>query len=205
VTNFYIVSAGMGATLVGLLFVAVQIGPPITVSGGVSRRHAMARSTFAIFIILVALSMYLLLPFNSIRERALVAMAGAAFGIVRAVRTWTPVWADKFQGRSQFRLWQTAWLLLGPVIAYAFIILAAVEQLYTADRNALDIGIAPWFIVLFVIAIRNSWNLLVEGNQVSAAPAGKALGLEFGGNDAGRRFSQEKPANASEEEPESRR
>ena len=161
-TNFYIVSASSAATLIGLLFVAVQIGPPIAVSGAVSRRHAMARSTFAIFIIVLALSMDLLLPFQTTRDRALIALAAASFGILRAVRTWIPVWADRLQGRAEFRLWQTAWLLLGPLVAYAFIILAGVEQLHTSDRNALDIGMAPWFIVLFVIAIRNSWNLLVE-------------------------------------------
>ena len=172
-TNFYIVSAGAAATLVGLLFVAVQIGPPITLSGGVSRRHAMARSTFAIFVLLLALSMDFLLPFQTTHERALVALAGAVFGIFRAVRTWVPVWADKLQGRAEFRLWQTAWLLLGPLVAYAFIILAGVEQLHTSDRNALDIGIAPWFIVLFVIAIRNSWNLLVERSQPSDPVASK--------------------------------
>lgn len=170
-TNFYIVSAGAAATLVGLLFVAVQIGPPITLSGAVSRRHAMARSTFAIFIILLALSLDLLLPFQTSHERALVALAAAVFGILRAVRTWVPVWADKLQGRTEFRLWQTAWLLLGPLVAYAFIILAAVEQLQTSDRNALDIGVAPWFIVLFIIAIRNSWDLLVERTGPQSGPS----------------------------------
>lgn len=168
-TNFYIVTAGAAATLVGLLFVAVQIGPPITLDGGVSRRHAMARSTFAIFIIVLALSMDLLLPFQTSRERALIIMAGAVFGMLRAVRTWIPVWADKLHGRADFRLWQTAWLLLGPLVAYAFMILAAVEQLNTSDRNALDIGVTPWFIVLFVIAIRNSWDLLVEGTRQPAS------------------------------------
>ncbi len=171
-TNFYIVSASSAATLIGLLFVAVQIGPPITVSGANSRSHAMARSTFAIFIILLALSMDLLLPFQTTRERALIVLAAGVFGILRAVRTWVPVWAYKFQGRLEFRLWQTAWLLLGPLVAYGFIILAGIEQLHTTDRNALDIGMAPWFIVLFVIAIRNSWNLLVErtGSAASSSP-----------------------------------
>lgn len=61
-STFYVVSAGAAATLVGLLFVAVQIGPPLVVSGPIGRRHAMARSTFTIFVILFALSMYLLLP-----------------------------------------------------------------------------------------------------------------------------------------------
>ena len=65
----------------------------------------------------------------------------------------------------QFQIWQTAWLLLGPLIAYAFLVLAGVEQLQVTDPTALDKGAAGWFIALFVIALRNSWNLLVEANS----------------------------------------
>jgi hypothetical protein len=170
VSNFYIVSAGAAATLVGLLFVAVQIGPTLQVSGAIGRRHAMARSTFTVFAILFALSLFLLLPGLSTSTRALVVLAAGIIGIGRAVTTWVPVWKDKLQGRVEFRLWQTAWLLLGPVLAYALLIVAAVEQLQVSDTTALDKGAAGWFIMLFVIGIRNSWNLLVEVR--SAAPSG---------------------------------
>jgi hypothetical protein len=165
VTNFYIVSAGAAATLVGLLFVAVQIGPPLQVSGAIGRRHAMARSTFTIFAVLLALSMFLLLPYISSGARATVVLAAALVGAVRAIMTWVPVWADKLQGRVQFRLWQTAWLLLAPLVAYGFLALAAVEQTQTNDPTALDKGVASWFIALFIIGVRNSWNLLVEGSR----------------------------------------
>jgi len=165
VSNFYIVSAGAAATLVGLLFVAVQIGPPLQVSGAIGRRHAMARSTFTVFAILLALSLFLLLPFISSRIRALVVLAAAMVGAVRAIVTWVPVWADKLQGRVEFRLWQTAWLLLAPLVAYGFLALAGIEQLQTDDPTALDKGAAGWFIMLFILGIRNSWDLLVEGAQ----------------------------------------
>ena len=125
----------------------------------------MARSTFTVFAILFALSLFLLLPGISSKTRAFTVLAAALLGILRAVRTWVPVWADKLQGRIEFRLWQTAWLLLGPVIAYAFLSLAAFEQLQVNDQTALDKGAAGWFILLFVIGIRNSWDLLVEGTQ----------------------------------------
>lgn len=164
-TNFYIVSAGAAATLVGLLFVAVQIGPPLQTSGAIGRRHAMARSTFTLFAILLALSLFLLIPYLSIQSRSLVILSAALVGAVRAITTWLPVWADKLQGRIEFRLWQTAWLLLGPLVAYGFLALAAIEQLQTNDPTALDKGAAGWFIMLFILGIRNSWNLLVEGRE----------------------------------------
>ena len=167
-TNFYIASSAAAATLVGLLFVAVQIGPPLVGAGPIGRRHAMARSTFTIFAILFALSLYLLLPNQPSQVRALVVIAAAGAGAFRAIRTWIPVWADKLQGRVEFRLWQTAWLLIGPLLAYALLALAGLQQLHSADPMALDKGGVGWFIMLFLIGVRNSWNLLVEANVASA-------------------------------------
>ena len=167
-TNFYLASSAAAATLVGLLFVAVQIGPPLVGAGPISRRHAMARSTFSIFATLFALSLYLLLPDQSSRVRAEVVIAAAALGTFRAIRTWLPVWADKLQGRVEFRLWQTAWLLVGPVVAFAFLAVAGLRQLGSADPAVLDADAAGWFILLFVIGVRNSWNLLVEANAPPA-------------------------------------
>jgi len=84
---FYGIAAASAGTLVGLLFVAVQIGPPLVGAGPIGRRHAMARSTFAIFTIVFALSLYLLLPDQPPRVRALVVIAATsdpAPGSVRA-------------------------------------------------------------------------------------------------------------------------
>lgn len=165
-STFYAVSAGAAATLVGLLFVAVQIGPPLVVSGPIGRRHAMARSTFTIFVIVFALSMYLLLPGQPARARALALIAGSVGGGVRAIRSWIPVWRDKLHGRIEFRLWQTAWLLIGPLLTYYYLASGAVAQLQ-GDVNAVDNVAAGGFILLFIIALRNSWDLLVEAGPHS--------------------------------------
>ena len=61
-----------------------------------------------------------------------------------------------------------AWLLIGPLVAYALLALAGFQQLRSADPMALDKGGVGWFIMLFVIGVRNSWNLLVEANVASA-------------------------------------
>ncbi len=166
--TFYVTTAAAAATLVGLLFVAVQIGPPLAGAGPIGRRHAMARSTFAIFAILFSLSLYLLLPDQPARARALVVVTAAAVGAFRAIRTWLPVWADKLHGRVEFRLWQTAWLLVGPLVAYTFLGLSGVRQLSASDPLLLDKAAAGWFIVLFLFGVRNSWNLLVEANVANS-------------------------------------
>jgi hypothetical protein len=162
VTTFYVVSAGAAATLVGLLFVAVQIGPPLVQSGPIGRRHAMARSTFTVFVVLFVLSLYLLLPGIPSAARAGAVLAGSIGGAGRAIRAWIPVWRDKLQRRVQFRLWQTAWLLIGPVLTYAYLTFRAIGELRGVDPNGVDNGASAGFILLFLIALRNSWNLLVE-------------------------------------------
>jgi len=162
VTTFYVVCAGAVATLVGLLFVAVQIGPPLVRSGPVGPRHAIARSTFTVFAVVFFLSLFFLAPGSTPKARAGVAIGAAIAGSLRAVRTWIPVWRDMLQGRVEPRLWQTAWLLIGPVLAYAYLAAAAIAQLRSTDPRVLDKDASGVFILLFVLALRNSWNLLVE-------------------------------------------
>ncbi|HVS07307.1 MAG TPA: hypothetical protein VHK65_14260 [Candidatus Dormibacteraeota bacterium] len=159
---FYGVSAGAAATLVGLLFVAVQIGPPLATGGPVGRRHAMARSTFTIFAVIFALSLFFTTSLPTPRLKALVAIAAATIGGIRAVRTWIPVWRDKLHGRIEFRLWQTAWLLIGPVLTYIYLAFGSLQQLGSNDPKVIDFYAANVFIILFVVGLRNSWSLLVE-------------------------------------------
>jgi hypothetical protein len=160
--TFYEVCAGASATLVGLLFVAVQIGPPLRTPGHVSPRHAIARSTFTVFSTIVILSLLYIVPETPDRFRAIVTIVAGVVGISRSVRTWLPVWRDKFAGRIEFRLWQTAWLLIGPVITYGVLGWGAIRQLQES-KHVLAVNTGFAFVLLFVIGLRNSWNLLVEG------------------------------------------
>ena len=159
-TTFYAVCAGASATLVGLLFVAIQIGPSLLATGGVTRRHAMARSTFTIFVVIFALSLFFLVPVP-VRARATTAIFASIAGAARAARTWLPVWRETLRQRTVARVWQAVWLLLGPIAAYAYVALGGLIQLSTG-RSVLDAFASGAFIVLFVIALRNSWDLLVE-------------------------------------------
>ena len=165
-TSFYIVTAGASATLVGLLFVAVQVGPALAgTDRGIGRRHAMARSTFTIFVLIFALSIFFLVP-TSDGAHAYIVLAAASAGVIRAVRTWIPVWRETLSEPTLLRLWQTTWLLIGPVVAYAYLAFGASQQL-KSHNDVLDNFTSGAFIVLFVIAMRNSWDLLVEATAES--------------------------------------
>jgi hypothetical protein len=172
VTTFYAVSAGAAATLVGLLFVAVQFSLPAVSSKVFQHRQATARSTYLVFFVLFVLSLVLLIP-DRPSFQAQIVIAGAVIGLVRAVRAWIPVWRGMAQGRIEARVWQTAWHLIGPLTAYAGLIRLSLEQLLSRDSTLLAHGASYVFIFLFIIGIRNSWNLLFEA-AVSAAASRQA-------------------------------
>lgn len=101
-----------------------------------------------------------------------------------------PVWRDKLHGRIQFRLWQTAWLLLGPLLTYGYLVQGGIAQLQ-GDRNGVDNVASGGFILLFIIALRNSWDLLVE-----ATPGDR--------NDVGLRPSKQEQPDHRKEKPKAR-
>lgn len=160
-TNFYIVSAGAAATLVGLLFVAVQFSLPAVSSRVLPYRQAIARSTYLIFFVVFVVSLVLLIPDPS-PFQAQVVLAAVVIGVLRAVRAWIPVWRAMAQRRVESRVWLTAWLLIGPLLAYAGLARTAIAQLSSGDTTLLAHGASYPFIFLFIIAIRNSWDLLFE-------------------------------------------
>jgi hypothetical protein len=165
---FFSITATCAATLVGLLFVAVQLTPPGTSPSLLLRRHAMARSTYTLFAVLFALSLFFLFGAQP-GEQAVVLIVAAVLGIYRTARTWWPVWAEMVHGRVEARIWQTAWLLIGPVAGFAYLGIIGLRNLGGNPNSAhdLEVGTAGIFIGLFVVALRNSWNLLVEVSPIA--------------------------------------
>jgi hypothetical protein len=77
------------------------------------------------------------------------------------VRTWLPVWRSRQQQQRE-RLWQSLWLLVGPLAVYASLINIAVRLFSAIQVDALYTGVALTLIGFFTLVLRNSWNLLFE-------------------------------------------
>ncbi len=160
-STFYVVTAGAAATLIGLLFVAVQFNYDAFAQDPGNRWHAVARSTFSVYTTLFLLPLAMLIPNLDSAARAYTGFYLACFGIFRVIMTWIPVWRAMLQ-RGFDRLWQTTWLLLAPVaanvsLAYFF------HVSYPGNSTAnVQWGIGYSLMGLFAIALRNSWNLLAE-------------------------------------------
>ena len=96
--------------------------------------------------------------------------------MLRAVRTWIPVWRGLARDAPD-RLWQTVWVLVGPLVNYALLIWFAANAQWGSSSD-LTVDTAGVFIGLFVVVLRNSWNLLVEGATGTEAVA---IGTGHGG------------------------
>jgi hypothetical protein len=160
--NFFGWSAGASATLIGLLFVAIQVSFGRFDYDPSDRRHAMAQSTFGVFSVIFINSLTFLYPgIGAVGVSYLLAFS-SAFGIFRAIRTWLPVWSGMLQERRLERAWQTAWLLVGPLACYGTMAVFAYRQIASPDVSIVLNGIPGVFIALFGVAIRNAWKLLSE-------------------------------------------
>jgi hypothetical protein len=158
-TSFFICAAGAAATLMGLLFVGVQFHMDTLMAD--LRWQAVARSTFAMYVLLFTLPLMLLIPTISNLERSIVLLAMVGFGVVRAVRTWLPVWGSR-QQRPSDRVWQIAWHLLGPLAVYLSVAVLAVQLSRASKTDEIYTGLAWTLFGFFLIVLRNSWNLLFE-------------------------------------------
>ncbi len=158
-TTFFLCAAGAAATLLGLLFVAVQFHMDSLMAD--VRWQAVARSTFVMYVFLFIMPLLLLVPTIGNSERSVVLFSMAGFGVVRAERSWRPVWRSQLHQPAQ-RLWQTVWLLVGPLMVYLSVAVLAVELYSASGTDAIYTGFAWTLVGFFLIVLRNSWNLLFE-------------------------------------------
>jgi hypothetical protein len=159
-SSFYLAASAAAATLIGLLFIAVQFNLDLFANEPGNRWRAVARSTFAIYGTLFFAPMFMLIPNLDPVTRGVNLLVVAAFGIVRVIMSWLPV-RRGVQHRGE-RLWQTIWLLLGPLAAYLILARAAFD-LAGGSTSAYNQQVIAFVIMgLFAAALRNSWNLLVE-------------------------------------------
>ncbi len=114
-TPFYTTLAAATATLLGLLFVAIQLNLDRLMKEPSGQWRALAISTFQTYVLLLTVSLFAFMP--PLRE--LVLWLAAAIGIVRQLRTWLPVWRLSTHGALE-RLLETVWLFVAPTLMWAW-------------------------------------------------------------------------------------
>ena len=155
---FFATTAGSAATLVGLLFVASQLHVDVFTDAR-TRWAALAQSTLTTLSVAFVVSLFYLVPLLPLQFRGEITTLVIAVALYRAFRIWWPVVRLGEQGRGH-RIAQSFWLLVVPLIGYAYLLFGAV-QLMMGHADAL-VNLAGAFLVLFFIALRNAWRLVVS-------------------------------------------
>jgi len=158
---FFATTAGSAATLVGLLFVATQLHIGVF-SDPKNRWAALAQSTLTILATAFALSLSFLIPALNTRVRGEIILGGAAFAIWRGIRIWWPVFRLRDRDRRH-RFVQSFWLLLLPFVVYIYLIIGGVGLLRGDTTAIYDVSGA--LLSMFVLALRNTWRLVVNVEQ----------------------------------------
>src|SRR5512142_2463982 len=118
-TIFYSVLAGATATLLGLLFIAIQPNLDILLNEPTGQWKALAISTFQTYVLLLIVSLFSFMPLL----RPLVLWIAALIGVLRQLRAWLPVWKT---GHGQWeRLLETLWLFVAPALMWAWLAFSA--------------------------------------------------------------------------------
>jgi hypothetical protein len=161
---FFATSAGSAATLVGLLFVAIQLHLG-AFKDPASRWGALAQVTLTVLAVNFALSLFLIMPGFTLAARGDVVVVVVLFAVYRSIRIWWPVVRLGQVGRRH-RLAQSFWLLVLPFLAYTDLAIGAAGLLQGNSTSLATVGGA--FLFLFAIAMRNAWRLVVSVEQDSA-------------------------------------
>jgi H+/Cl- antiporter ClcA len=159
-TPFFLGMSAASATLAGLLFVGIQFNIDTLVTNPGSRWYAVARSTFSTYTMLLLVPLVLVIPTTTLSTIATVLAIAGVLGAAGAVRTWLPVWKSIL--RRQERLWQSFWLLFSPLFVYALLTWNGLLLFGSSDPRPILLTISYDLIILFAIALRNSWRILVE-------------------------------------------
>ncbi len=155
--TFYAVLAGATATLLGLLFLAIQSNMDRIFSEEGGRGRALAVSTFQTYGQILVLCLFTF----TVLLRAEVIEVAALLGIWRQLRTWWPIWRLTAHGGFR-RFSETFWVFLAPAILDAWLIYSATQLQQGKGDEGTETNIAVALVILLIIVLRNSWQLLVE-------------------------------------------
>lgn len=165
--SFYMLLGGASATLVGLMFIALSLGPswwrpeerPM-ISASFS---AFVSPTFIHFVYVLVTAVVVLVPtFSETVLGGLLVIAG--IGSLGHIARHVPFLLDRYRARGLDRS-DLVWYSLMPSVAYVLYLDAGIGLLRAALRgrspaHALD-ALTAASILLLVIGVRNAWDVMV--------------------------------------------
>lgn len=159
---FFTTLSSAAATVLALLFVAVQLVADKIEGDQKDRWWAIAFLTFYLFLTVFFVSLFYLSPTLTGHGRAIFTLVLVIGYVLRITRTSFLIWHGIFRRRGE-RLWETFWNLAAPFVIFILLAYHGFSILHGAPPDNLNENIAMLLAILFGLALRNSWHLVVEG------------------------------------------
>ena len=154
--DFYLTAGAASATLVGLLFVGLSLHIRVVVSHTDVR--ALARVTLTNFFVIVLISLSILIPASSATNIALWVLL---VGLVSLGLMLRPA-IEGLRNRSNRTLGLAVLTARFGISALGYVALVALAAVFAAGNfDAGFNGLVTVVVVLLVMAVRNTWDLLV--------------------------------------------
>ena len=164
--DFYLTAGAASATLVGLLFVGLSLHIRVVVSH--SDVRALARVTLTNFFVIVLIALSILIPTSSATNIALWVLLVGLVSIGLMLR---PA-IEGLRNRSSRTLGLRVLTARFGISALGYIAMIALAGLFTAGNFEAGFnGLVTVVIVLLVMAVRNTWDLLVTVADKAAVAA----------------------------------
>ena len=160
--DFYVISGGAAAALAGLLFVGLSIHLRAVISG--TEVRGLARITLTNFTLLLLVALFLTIPASRTAGTGIELLAIGA----SSVAITTPHVVAGIRQRSTLRLLLVLYRFGLSWLAYLGLVAIGVVFILGDYEDALG-----WLVavvsVLFLLSIRNTWDLLVTVGQATGA------------------------------------
>lgn len=152
--DFYLLIGGASATLMGLTFVAVTLGPKIVAEQTPTAVRAFITPTVAFFATILLEALALLIP----HAPGLTVAVLAAIGLIGLI--YLPMTGVHRQWREfELEIDDFAWYVAWPYVAYVVVLATAVGMW----RGALwaPYAAAASVLLFLIVAIRNAWDIVI--------------------------------------------
>lgn len=157
--NYYFMTGGAAATLVGLMFVALSLGMHLVNDDTRQNIHTFVTPSIVYFVSVLILCCIVLAPsYDPVILAVLLLIVGIVGLGISTPFFWRLIQAARING--DFNLWDWLSQVILPPIAYGLLIAAGI--CFFADQWALAfLGVWLVVILLLICAISNTWSMVM--------------------------------------------
>jgi hypothetical protein len=155
--TFFSAAAGVSATLIGLLFVALALNPAIMADDGPAGLRVWSGLTFHSFLMVLTLSLIAILPFESGDAFTITFVLVGISGLLAVARA---VWGVRRDPDPDWRLSHAISRFFSPLLAYGICLWAAYLAWHD-NPDALSWTV-PVIFLLVMSAASSCWDLLKD-------------------------------------------